>query len=55
MNVLFDEFRLVGITGLSAPPRLYDFIYSQYKHALKEALRGVPIEMHENVRVKVEP
>lgn len=52
MNVLFEEFQLVSITALSAPPRLYEFIYAQYKHALKEALGGVPTEMHETIRLK---
>jgi len=53
MSVLFDEMQLVEITTLSAPPRVYDFIYSQYKTALKEATVGVPVELHEPIKKAV--
>lgn len=53
MEELFQEFELVGITTLSAPPRLYDFIFSQFKAALADALESAKPDEHDTIRQKV--
>lgn len=53
MDTIFEEFQFSGITQLSAPPRLYDLIFSQFQTALAEALRNNPERDQEVVRKEV--
>eukprot|EP01128_Nolandella_sp_AFSM9_P002241 TRINITY_DN12624_c0_g1_i1.p1 TRINITY_DN12624_c0_g1~~TRINITY_DN12624_c0_g1_i1.p1 ORF type:complete len:387 (+),score=62.26 TRINITY_DN12624_c0_g1_i1:51-1211(+) len=53
MDSIFEEFKVAQITQLSAPPRLYDLVYSQYKSALVDALEASPDASPDDIKLKI--
>jgi long-subunit acyl-CoA synthetase (AMP-forming) len=53
MNKIFDEFKMVKPTTLSAAPRFYDSIHSQYQAALSEAKELYPTASPEELEQQV--